>query len=498
MTSYPYKTKPFIHQHTDFLRSRDMETFALFHEQGTGKTKIVIDTVAWLCRRGLIDGLFIVADNGIHRNWINDEIPEHLPNIFDCVTTFIWQAKKAAQVKYQAAWDDFIENPGSLAIFAMNIDAIITKRGNAAAREFLAKRRCLFAVDESTSIKTPGAKRSRSCITIGKRARYRRILTGTPATESPFALYSQFAFLDRTIIGIRSYFAFKNEFGIWRMDVRASDGRQYPSLVEYRNLGGLVKLIAPYCSRVLKVDCLDLPPKLYQKRYFELGGEQQRLYTKLRKEAILELKAAKGDPLNAIVPLVITRMLRLQQIACGHLPEADGKKTFDIPGNTRIKSLETLLDELPEKTSVIIWARFIRDIDNICAMLRRRDEKLFDIGLCPIGFVRYDGRVDDDSRESAKRQFQDGSARYFVGNPRAGGKGITLTAASVVIYYSSDFSLESRIQSEDRAHRIGQKNAVTYIDIIAQDTVDEKIVKALREKKKMADLITGDEPGEWL
>jgi SNF2 family DNA or RNA helicase len=297
-------------------------------------------------------------------------------------------------------------------------------------------------------------------------------------------VFAPFNFLDPTIIGIRSFHAFKHEFGVWRREF-AGQGHQYEVLLEYRHLERLMKRIAPYSYRVLKKDCLDLPPKLYQKRYFELSKEQQAVYNRLRDDYILELSLG-GKPLATIVTLVLTRILRLQQIACGHMPSLDPKAPVTpIHPNARLNALQALVEEWPKDTQAIIWARFTPDIDQICAWLGP-------------AAVRYDGKVSDDVRAANKKKFQDGDARFFVGNPKAGGKGLTLTAATAVVFYSNDFSLETRLQAEDRAHRIGQQHPVTYVDLVAVDTVDEKIVTSLRGKRKLSDFLTGDTPEDWL
>jgi SNF2 family DNA or RNA helicase len=485
---YSFRTTPFAHQLEAFHLSKLRPTFALFMEQGTGKTKVIIDNAAYLYEAGQVNALLVVADNGIHRNWINDELPVHLPERTPH-RTFIWESKRANTKRYQQAWDAFLREPDALLIFAINIDAVITKNGAAAVSAFLEARTCMMVVDESTSIKTPGAKRTRACIRFGAKARFRRICTGTPVAESPFNAYSQFAFLSRNIIGINSYYAFKQEYGVWRQQQR-TDGQYYPVLVQYRNLNLLTDRIQPYMYRKLKKECLDLPEKLWQKRYFDLAASQRQLYDTLRDQSILQLSQQRG----VVVPLVMTKILRLQQIACGYIPSEEhllGTEDGDTPAtalladNARLDALMAQLEELPATTQVIIWARFTKDIDLIMERLGH-------------AAVRYDGMVSDDARESAKQRFQQGLARYFVANPKAGGKGLTLTAASVVIFYSNYYGLETRQQAEDRAHRIGQRNPVTYIDLIAVDTVDERIVRALRDKKKLADLITGDQPGDWL
>lgn len=483
--TYAFHTEPFKHQRKTFNESCELPLYALFWEQGTGKTKLVIDTVAHLYETMRIDALLIVADNGVHRNWIDDEIPEHMPPRLE-VSNFVWDQKKVRGVAVKAALEKLLLFDG-LVVLAVNVDATITDICRDYLKRFLKERTVLYCVDESSSIKTPGAKRTKRNIALGQHAPFRRLCNGTPAAESPFNLYSQMAFLDRAIIGQRSYLAFKHEFGIWEKGYRA-DNKSFPLLLEYKNLDRLINLIAPFSSRVEKSECLDLPPKLYQKRYFDLHPKQRKLYDKLRDEFILELEElSNGESVGVVVQMAITRMLRLQQVACGYVPslEKDEPVKF-LPYNPRLDALKQLVGELSKKTKAIIWARFIADIDSIMNLLG--DEA-----------VRYDGKVSNDQRAKNKKAFQHGKARFLVGNPKAGGKGLTLTAATVVVYYSNYYGLEVRLHSEDRAHRHGQEHPVTIIDMVALNTVDDKkIVPALRKKKKIADLITGDETGDWL
>lgn len=482
---YSYRTKPFKHQRKALNLSWDKEAFALFMEQGTGKTKILLDNAAFLSERKEIDGLLVVADNGIHHNWLADEVPAHWPTRIP-FNSFVWRSGKVSTKRHEAALDKLL-NSREFAILAMNIDAVITNNGARTLQQFLKKRQCMIVVDESTSIKTPKAKRTRAIVNMRKLAPYRRIATGTPVAEGPFNLYSPFMFLDPTIIGINSFYAFKHYYGIWE-NARAGGpkGHQYEVLKEYMNLDQLMNRIDPFSFRVLKKDCMDLPPKLYQKRYFDLSKEQRELYNRLREDYILELRQENAAK---IVPLALTRILRCQQIACGHVPAAnDDEPAVSLKDNARLECLKQTVEDLPSDAQAIIWARFKPDIDQICELLGREA-------------VRYDGRVDDEERAKNKKKFQDGGARFLVGNQKAGGKGLTLTAASYVIYYSNYFGLETRLQSEDRAHRHGsqQHKAITYIDLVAHDTVDDKkIIPALKGKRKMSDTLTGDSPEDWL
>jgi len=249
-------------------------------------------------------------------------------------------------------------------------------------------------------------------------------------------------------------------------------GFENKQIISYQNVDELTRNIEGHSFRVLKKDCLDLPDKIYQRHYVEMTAKQKKLYQTMKKSFVAELE---GNMIEA--PEAITRLLRLQQILCGWFPSEEGLSQIDDK-NPRIEALKEILSDIDSK--VIIWARFKAD-------LRAIERALGDLA------VSYHGDVTTDARELAVDRFQnDPSIRYFIGQPQSGGIGLTLTAADYAIYYSNSFDLEQRMQSEDRCHRIGTKNNVTYIDIETRKSVDSKIIKALREKKNLADVITKD------
>jgi SNF2 family DNA or RNA helicase len=363
----------------------------------------------------------------------------------------------------------------------MNVEAFSTKKGLEFATKFLRSHKALMAIDESTTIKTPTAKRTRAITAIASMAKYRRILTGSPVTKSPLDLYSQCKFLDSNLLGFESYYSFRSRYA--HMVSRNFGGRQVQIVASYRRLDELSESLKHFSYRVLKEDCLDLPDKIYIKRYVELTDEQKKNYASMKAIALTSLK---GKTVTA--PHVLTQMMRLHQITCGHL-KLDNDEIVDLKNN-RIDELMSVLDEVEGKA--IIWANYIHDIENIVKQIKKEygDDSV----------VQYYGAIDSEKRQKNIEQFQDTNSpvRFFVGNPQTGGYGITLTQANTVIYYSNGYDLEKRLQSEDRAHRIGQKKSVTYIDLIAEKTVDEKIVKALRKKIDIASEILGEDIREWI
>jgi SNF2 family DNA or RNA helicase len=368
-----------------------------------------------------------------------------------------------------------------LHILIMNVEALSTKKGLDFAAKFLRSHTTMLAVDESTTIKNPTAKRTKSILQLGKQAEYRRILTGSPVTKSPLDLFTQCNFLNEFLLGFDSFYAFRNRYA--HMIERNFGGRRVQLVGSYKRLDELADNIKAFSYRVLKEDCLDLPDKIYTKREIELTEEQSKAYATMKSAALALLKGKM-----ATAPHVLTQLMRLHQITCGHLKNDDG--TITKIKNNRIKELLSLLEEVEGK--VIIWANYIYDIENIVENISE------EYGEDSI--VQYYGAISSQDRADAIKKFQDpnSNVRFFVGNPQTAGYGITLTAANNVIYYSNGYDLEKRLQSEDRAHRIGQSKSVTYIDLIAPKTVDEKIVKALRSKMDIANTIMDEDWKEWI
>jgi len=476
--NYRFKTKPYAHQITALEKSWDKEEYAYFMEMGTGKSKVLIDNIAILYDKGKINGVLIIAPKGVYKNWYSSEIPTHLASHIQHKSV-LWTAL-ISKTK-QEELNSLFKSDFNLHVLVMNVEAFSTKKGLQFALKFLNSHKTLMAVDESTTIKTPSAKRTKSILALSKSAVYRRILTGSPITKSPLDLYTQCGFLNEDLLGFSSYYAFRSRYA--HMIERNFGGRRVQIVKSYQRLDELSKLIEPFSYRVLKEDCLDLPDKIYIKREIELTEEQLKLYSTMKQMALATLN---GKLLTA--PNVLTQLMRLHQITCGHFKSDDGK--IQELKNNRLEELMSILEETEGK--VIIWANYIYDIERIAEAIKKEygDDSI----------VQYYGAIHTDERQKNIERFQDSLSpfRFFIGNPQTGGYGITLTAANTVIYYSNGYDLEKRLQSEDRAHRIGQKKSVTYIDLIAEKTIDEKIVKALRKKIDIASQIMGEELKSWI
>lgn len=474
---YVPKTIPFAHQKEDLAASWSMTTFALFHEMGCGKTKIILDTTAMLWEQGQIEALAVVAPKGVYLNWIS-EIEAHLPDRIDR-SVGAWSSKKTKQQADRMA--QLLEPCGeALTVFLINVEALATPRGIAQLKAFLHRYESILVIDESTAIKNPSAKRTQAVMNLAPLARYRRILTGTPITQSPLDLYAPCAVLDRDLMGFPSYHAFKARYA---ETVRIDYGKGPVSVVKgFRRLDELSEKVARFSSRRLKIDCLDLPPKIYETREVELSAEQRKAYDQMRSEARVELDT--GERLSA--PDVLSKLLRLHQISCGFVKIGDHETDLK---NGRIDALHDAIDEAPGK--VIVWAGYRRNIATVTDALGAR------YGASSV--VTYFGDTSTEDRLTAVDRFQnDPECRFFVGNPQTAGYGLTLTAADTVVYFSNSYRLEVRLQSEDRAHRIGQHRPVVYIDLIAPGTVDERIVRCLKAKKSVADEVMGESWREWI
>ena len=476
--NYKFKTKPYDHQIKALEKSVDEKNYAYFMEMGTGKSKVLVDNMAMLYDKGKINGALIIAPKGVYNNWFTGEIPTHLASHIK-PKMVLWTA--AISKTKQKEYDSLFETGYDLHILIMNVESFSTDKGRLFAGKFLRAHRALMTIDESTTIKNPTAKRTKAIVALGKEAYYKRILTGSPVTKSPLDLFSQCNFLSDELLESGSYYSFKNRYAV--MKTHNFGGRRVQLVHSYQRLDELASILKSFSYRVLKEECLDLPDKIYIRREVELSKDQLQAYSTMKTAALATLKGKM-----ATAPHVLTQMMRLHQITCGHLKNDDGTTT-EIKSN-RMTELMNLLEETEGK--VIIWGNYIYDIENLVKAVGK------EYGEDSV--VQYYGATSQDDRAKAIKKFQDpdSKVRFFIGNPQTAGYGITLTAAGTVVYFSNGYDLEKRLQSEDRAHRIGQNKSVTYVDFIAPKTVDEKIVKALRNKIDIASQVMGEDLKAWI
>jgi SNF2 family DNA or RNA helicase len=405
-------------------------------------------------------------------------VPTHLPNhIYKKVV--LWKSSDKSE-KQKKLLNTLFETGLDLHILIMNVEALSTKNGVDFAARFINSHKTMMAVDESTTIKNPEAKRTKNIVSLGVEAKYKRILTGSPVTKSPLDLYKQCEFLDPWLLDHNSYYSFRTRYAV--MKTANFGGRSVQIVVGYRNLGELSDKLKNFSYRVLKDDCLDLPKKTFMKRVVQLTPDQYKVYQQMKKEALAILNGKMITTANAL-----TQLMRLQQITCGHFKADDG--TIQEIKSNRIDELINVLCEIEGKA--VIWAHWQSDVKQIIKAIV--DEFGED------SFVDYYGLTPQDERQKNIKRFQeDDKCRFFIGTPQTGGYGITLTAASNMVYYSNGYDLEKRQQSEARIDRIGQKKPMTYIDIICEDTVDDRIVKALRKKVNIASQVMGEELKAWI
>lgn len=475
---FKYKTKPYAHQETALQKSYDKKNFGYFMEMGCGKSKVLIDNITWLYEEGKIDTAVVVAPKGVYRNWQISEIPTHLPEDIEH-EVYVWGANPNKSEREKLS--DGVEKREKLRILLVNVEAFgASKKVAQYVDHFTRGSSFLLAVDESTTIKNPKAKRTKALVSLGQSAAYKRILTGSPVTKSPMDLYAQCGFMDKKLLGFDSYYSYQGRYAITRTQRMGS--HSFQQIVGYRNLSELSDKLERFSFRVTKDEALDLPDKIYTTREVGVTNEQLKYYHSIKTAAMALLD--DGELVSA--PAVMTQLLRLQQVLCGHLMTDDGE-LVEFP-TRRMDALMDTIDEMSGK--VIIWSRFRYDIRKITVMLESK--------FGPGSTVSYFGDTTDAERQHAIQAFQFGDARFFVANPQTAGYGLTLTAATNVIYYANDFNLETRVQSEDRAHRIGQHHPVTYVDLVTKGTVDVHIVKTLRNKIDLSAKTLGEEARQWL
>ena len=472
MQKYEYKTQPYEHQRKALNNGGLLKNYAYFMEMGTGKTKVAIDNVAYLWQNKEIKECVVIAPNSVYTNWVQ-EIVTHCP-----VPTNIWCWKISKDKELIKS-----DKENKLSFILMNVEALSHKSGQKwlQNRINLNGKAMMMIIDESTTIKNPTALRTKAICKLGTAVKYRRILTGSPITKSPLDLYTQCAFLSKALLGFESFYTFRARYAV--MHQIQMGGNQILVPKYYTNLDELEWKLKSFSYRVKKDECLDLPPKLYQQRQVNLSTEQATVYTRLKKRAraLIEDKTVSFNN-------KLTEILRLHQVCQGFLKTDEGT-IHEFKNNPKLKELMAVLEESDGK--VIIWANYVYNIKQIKSALEERYGK--------DSVVSIFGEVDVEGRKDAVNNFQlNDRCRFLVGNPATGGYGLTLTAARYVVYFSNSYNLEVRWQSEDRAHRIGQKDKVTYIDLMVPESLDVMIMSALDRKIKLSAETLGEEAKRFL
>lgn len=480
---------PRDHQWRAMAKARKKDAFAFLMEMGTGKSKVAVDEMCQLYLEGTIDQVLVVSGSGSFEDWRGKHLPENIPESV-AVRAHLWDGGHSATEKRQLTY--LMDGEHCLRVLIMNVEGLgSSETARTVATNFVRASRTLLIVDESTKIKNEDARRTIVCTRLGTYAVVRRILTGSAVTKSPMDLWGQMQFLGVEQDFGSNYYSFRARF-CKTIDIKTGMGKPTPGkpaksrtikkITGYQNLDRLERLLDRHSFRVLKEECLDLPPKIYESYHVELTDQQRTLYRQMTKLATAEISGGVwSSAKNAM-----GRLAKLHQIILGHLVSEDG--TVHGIETNRPQACADLFEEAGDK--VIIWCAYRRDVTLVLEELARRFPDRHG--------VRYDGLVPPDDRTRNKIAFQDGDASWFVGTAATGGIGVTLTSSATTIYYSNSFNLEYRVQSEDRNHRDGQTRSVTYVDMISPGTVEERIVRVLREKKTMADAVMGDGVREWL
>lgn len=470
---FDWKTPPYHQaQARAFQFARNRDFFGLFMEMGTGKTWVALNVAAAKWSAGSIDALLVVAPNGVHAQWAAEQIPKHLPN---------WVGRKVhvhrAGKAYPRWATDHTQDNSDLLVLCINAEALSHASGREAVARFMTGRRVFLVVDESVRFKDTRASRTKALLSVAPDCTARAILSGAPITKGVEDLFSQLKLLSPDITGHNSLATFTSRYCVTAPAYRGAP-RGAVKITGYRNMQELIDRVDAHCFRVTKAECLDLPPKIYMTRTVELTPEQKRIYKELKEALLTEISGGRVSLPNAAV-----RLMRLQQVICGHLPivndDGEIERIADVPSN-RPQAVLDLLEE--DDAPAIVWARFRYDVKVLGDALTQAG----------ISYVTYNGDTPQKDREGIIARFMSGEVRVFLGNPAAAGTGLNLQRATKMIYYSNSFNADYRWQSEDRAHRIGQQSAVTIIDLAAAGTLDAQILRALKGRADIARMVLDD------
>lgn len=480
MENFPFVMPPLHHQAEEFEISRDLARRGLFWEMGTGKSKVQVDTAAYLWLEGKIDVLIILAKKGEYSNWKYVELPAHMPKEVDYVCELYRSAMRKAE---KEAIKELVKPSDKLRVICVNVESLAFDGGKVARA--IAKTACkgyMVILDESTCAKSVKAARYKHIKDLFDRAKYRRILTGTPITRSPLDLWGQCNLLGPGTLGHTSFFSFKGDYAIEETVYLGQ--KHFKQVKGYKNLERLNKQIKTFASIKERRECVDLPDKIYSKVMVPLTERQEEMYQSMRDEAIAQF--LNGEIIEATNALGI--ITRLDQIACGQLRKEDG--SFEIIDNNRVPALMERIDISGKKG--IIWCNYRGLLQHIYQEIIR------EFGPEKIG--RYFGGVPDVEREEYVRRFQDpeDQLQWIVANQQSMGYGRTLTRGKENYYYSNGYNLEHRLQSEDRTMRIGQDEAVSYTDFFTPNTTNERVLYLLRSKRNLASEVLGTNIRDWI
>ena len=479
MADYPFRMPPMAHQWKEFIEHKDDDARALLWTMRTGKTKSTLDLACYRWAKGDIQAVLVIAPNGVHCNWVRRQLPQHMWETVPYVA-HAWQASESHKPEHAASLERVLSCRGeTLAVLAVNSESIIHDKPAKIIARFLRRHqgKCMLVVAESHDFRSPGSKRTKRARSLKRYCRVRRILTGTAVSNSPLAAYSQFELLDDHALGFENFADFEGHFAYYVQE-RTKGGRSYERLDHYRNLDDLQGRMARWASVVLREDVDDMPDLVMDERTVVLPEAQMKAYRTLLKEMIVELE--DGGEVEAIDGGA--RLVKLQQMLGGFVVDVDGQ-VRELVSDEENPRLQAMLDEVRSSDGkAIVWCKYREDIRRVVRALAADG----------IRCVEYHGAVHSQAkRQQAIDDFNnDPSVRIFVGQPKAGGQGLDLSAADLILWYSHTFDLIERDQANERATQIGGKT-VTIKDFVTPGTVDEYILANLNEKRAVSESLAG-------
>lgn len=479
MVEPQFRFPNYKHQQDEWDRHRDDDARALLWQMRTGKTKSTLDLACYRHKKGDITGVLVIAPNGVHCNWIRRQLPQHMWETVPYIA-HAWQASEAHKPEHAASLERVLSCRGeALAVLAVNSESIIHDKPAKIIARFLRRHqgKCMLVVDESHDFRSPGSKRTKRARSLKKYCKVRRILTGTAVSNSPLAAYSQFELLENHALGFENFADFEGHYAYYVQE-RTKGGRSYERLDHYRNLDDLQGRMARWASVVLREDVDDMPDLVMDERTVVLPEAQMKAYRTLLKEMILELE--DGGEVEAIDGGA--RLVKLQQMLGGFVVDVDGQ-VRELVSDDENPRLQAMLDEVRSSDGkAIVWCKYREDLRRVVRALAAEG----------IRCVEYHGAVHSQAkRQQAIDDFNnDPSVRVFVGQPKAGGQGLDLSAADLILWYSHTFDLIERDQANERATQIGGKT-VTIKDFVTPGTVDEYILANLGEKRSVSESLAG-------
>ncbi len=451
-TEIQFHTTPLDHQRKALALCLKNKTFGLFMEMGTGKTKVMLDLMGYYKDTLEINPALVICPVSVMDNW-KAEKNKHQPEL-RCVVLGGTREERVSLL--QKGMLDKCH------LFVVNYESAWRLEDEITKYKF-----GMVVLDESTKIKHRSSQQAKGIMRIAKSIKRKYIMSGTPMPNSPLELFNQVKFLDETVFG-SNFYVFRDRYAVM-------GGYQRYQVIGSKNLEALATKLGGVSYRVLKKECLDLPDKIYKEYRLPMSDAFRKIYEQFAEEMVAEIG---GQTIMATV--VLAKLTKLRQLTSGFVYD-EQRAVISMEDTQKLKQLKEILEEVTDRHKVVIWTTFRHEIFMIENLLKE----------LKLRWVKIDGTVPQDQRQAAIAQFQeDIHTKVFVGQQHAGGLGITLTAADYCVFFSNDYSPEIRLQCEDRLHRIGQKNPVTYIDIIMKSTIDVAIKRMLSKKMDLSDYIS--------